>query len=164
MLLLALAGLGLGWSTKGSLGSYLLNCGPSNRLAFPQYRTRITTCYPNEIEWIQALISYQYYHMLLLAPAGLWNVLSTGTLAVKQEPQLKEELITYNKPPLERHPVISRTFLPGRAPNKNESTKEGMLCIPDPHGETGPDFVPGLPHVILLEMRQALISYQDGHT
>ena len=29
--------------------------------------------------------------------------------------------------------------------------------------ETGPDFVPGLPHVILIELGQALLSYQDYH-
>ena len=30
-------------------------------------------------------------------------------------------------------------------------------------GTSSPDFVPGLPHVILIESRQALISHQDYH-
>ena len=30
--------------------------------------------------------------------------------------------------------------------------------------ETGPDFVPGLPHAFLIQLRQALISYQDYRT
>ena len=33
----------------------------------------------------------------------------------------------------------------------------------DDKGTSSPRFVPGLPHVILIELRQALISYQDYH-
>ena len=32
-----------------------------------------------------------------------------------------------------------------------------------PAPSPSPDFVPGLPHVILIESRQALVSYQDDH-
>ena len=35
-------------------------------------------------------------------------------------------------------------------------------CYPD-RAATGPHFVPGLPHVTLIELRLALISYQDYH-
>ena len=42
---------------------------------------------------------------------------------------------------------------------KNEMQKEAAArpAYPSP----SPHFVPGLPHVILIELRQALISYQD---
>ena len=62
MLLLALAGLGLGWSTKGSLGSYLLNCGPSN---------------PSSL--VRFLPVSQY---LLELASGLW-VLECGVLSCR---------------------------------------------------------------------------------
>ena len=49
-------------------------------------------------------------------------------------------------------PSLKVRWLVGRHQHSHNQTRQACAC-----------FVPGLPHVILIELRQALISYQDYH-
>ena len=124
------------WSTQAR---------PANPSPFPFFVPGCTTCYAYRVE--TALIVYQDYHMFLLAPAGRFSY--SGTMS-KYRSAYGVKARGHNVLILDGLDQV-QTPAKAKAPVARPANPS-----PSPH------FVPGLPHVILIELRQAFISYQDN--